>query len=394
MRTNDDRLGQTDYEYDAAHSLVALRHKGVGLSFQADLSGNLSAKPGLTGVRMGAANQLQATADETIKYNHRGHIAQRLKSDGNTYYYGYNALDQLEKVTDDSGFHWVASYDGLGRRIVKEWTDGFESHKTEFYWDNRRLAVEIQDEQRVRIYVYPRHRSFVPIIMIEYDSPDQDSPSGRRFDLLYDQRGQVVEVLDASGSSVWSASVQPYGEVNVRSADGFQFPLRLPGQYCDSEIGLSYNRYRYYDDGLGRYIQVDPLGIAGGLNVYSYPANPLTCVDLEGLHKSGKKKVPKKSRNGQNGVADSSVASPGTTTRGPVLATTKQAQEAAENLGFKKANAKSHGQAVFTDGKRFITPDIDGHNGGVWKMAKSVKDLGRKNTRMGTYDANLNRIGD
>ncbi len=34
------------------------------------------------------------------------------------------------------------------------------------------------------------------------------------------------------------------------------------------------------------------------------------------------------------------------------------------------------------------------HNGGVWKMAKSPEALNSKNTRMGTYDANLNRIGD
>jgi hypothetical protein len=41
-----------------------------------------------------------------------------------------------------------------------------------------------------------------------------------------------------------------------------------------------------------------------------------------------------------------------------------------------------------------ITPDIDGHNGGIWKMGKTIKDLNSKSTRMGTYDKNLNRIGD
>nr|WP_319937977.1 RHS repeat-associated core domain-containing protein [Sphingomonas sp. S2-65] len=28
-------------------------------------------------------------------------------------------------------------------------------------------------------------------------------------------------------------------------------PLRLPGQYCDAETGLHYNRFRYYDPALG-----------------------------------------------------------------------------------------------------------------------------------------------
>ncbi|WP_408981254.1 toxin C-terminal domain-containing protein [Pseudomonas sp. B21-028] len=38
--------------------------------------------------------------------------------------------------------------------------------------------------------------------------------------------------------------------------------------------------------------------------------------------------------------------------------------------------------------------DLDGHNGGAWKMADAVKALGRKEMRSGTYDINLKRIGD
>ncbi len=40
------------------------------------------------------------------------------------------------------------------------------------------------------------------------------------------------------------------------------------------------------------------------------------------------------------------------------------------------------------------TPDVDKHNGGVWKGADSVKKLGSRRTRSGTYDMDLNRIGD
>ncbi len=78
--------------------------------------------------------------------------------------------------------------------------------------------------------------------------------------------------------------------------------------------------------------------------------------------------------------------------------TTKEATEAAKKLGYDKVNEKSHGQPVFKNAKnkkpKYITPDVDMHNGGVWKGADSVKDLGSKSTRLGTYDANLNRIGD
>ena len=62
--------------------------------------------------------------------------------------------------------------------------------------------------------------------------------------------------------------------------------------------------------------------------------------------------------------------------------------------GYRKTNYKSHGQSVYTNGKNYISPDRDGHNGGIWKMAKDEKLLKRKETRMGTYDVNLNRVGD
>ena len=62
--------------------------------------------------------------------------------------------------------------------------------------------------------------------------------------------------------------------------------------------------------------------------------------------------------------------------------------------GFKKMKQRSHGQPIYTDVKRYISPDRDGHNGGVWKMADSPDELRHRNTRSGTYDENLTRIGD
>ena len=71
-----------------------------------------------------------------------------------------------------------------------------------------------------------------------------------------------------------------------------------------------------------------------------------------------------------------------------------EATTAAERLGFRRTNYRSHGQPVFTDGRgRFITPDVDSHIGGVWKMADSPQNLGSRSTRIGTFDANLNWIG-
>ncbi|EOI3548374.1 RHS repeat-associated core domain-containing protein [Cronobacter dublinensis] len=59
--------------------------------------------------------------------------------------------------------------------------------------------------------------------------------------------------------------------------------LLLPGPLPDRESGIHYNLFRYYDTVAGRYTQMDLIGLAGGLNIYSYVGDPLVWVDVLGL---------------------------------------------------------------------------------------------------------------
>ena len=59
--------------------------------------------------------------------------------------------------------------------------------------------------------------------------------------------------------------------------------IRFQGQYYDHETGLHYNRFRYYDPDVGRFIHQDPLGLKGGDNLYSYTPNPNNWIDPLGL---------------------------------------------------------------------------------------------------------------
>ncbi|POA27309.1 MULTISPECIES: RHS repeat-associated core domain-containing protein, partial [unclassified Pseudomonas] len=73
------------------------------------------------------------------------------------------------------------------------------------------------------------------------------------------------------------ASLKHFGEEQLEQ------PLRFQGQYFDAESGLHYNRHRYYNPDIGRYLTPDPSKLAGGLNGYQYTPNPTGWVDPLGL---------------------------------------------------------------------------------------------------------------
>ena len=96
-------------------------------------------------------------------------------------------------------------------------------------------------------------------------------------------------ITNATGQAVWRwDNTDPFGgnppDENPSGLGIFSCNLRLPGQYFDKETNLHYNYFRDYDAAIGRYIQSDPIGLAGGINTYAYvDGNPLSTIDPLGL---------------------------------------------------------------------------------------------------------------
>ena len=279
LRTEDSLSGNWRYEYDACHRLVRrLRPGGEADGFEFDAAGNLLRQAGLEGVLLQSGNRLHTANGDVFEYDHRSHISRRLNTRQTTNY-AYDSRDMLVECTLASGT-WRATYDALGRRISKS----FREQEYLFYWDSDRLAAEIFPDGRVRIYLYTDRLALTPVMFLEYASMNADPKSACRYFVFSDQIGTPVLIEDDHGTTVWSARIDPFGRVQIGNGSRIEFHLRFPGHYFDSETGLHYNRFRYYSPELGRYLQADPYGIAGGLNVYSYAeGNPLTQVDVRGL---------------------------------------------------------------------------------------------------------------
>jgi RHS repeat-associated protein len=278
LRLEDSLFGAHSCSYDAAHRLreVALPDNSRQ-AFAYDAAGNLMRAPGLTGVVLGQGNQLRSANGDSFSYDSRGRLVERCHPLSSTTY-EYDSKDMLVAVKTGQET-WKAEYDAIGRRVRKE----ADRSAVEYYWDTDRLVAERDSNGRLRVYVYADDLALTPFLLIDYASADSSGPPGIPYFLFSNQVGAPVLIENQAGEVVWRCTYTPYGSATVHPDSAIACHLRFPGHYFDSETGLHYNRFRYYSPELGRYLQMDPEGIPGGLNLYAYTRNPLVQVDVRGL---------------------------------------------------------------------------------------------------------------
>lgn len=100
-----------------------------------------------------------------------------------------------------------------------------------------------------------------------------------------DANKNVTELTDCEGAVVAHYEYSPFGMVTKLSGDyAATNPFRFSSEYYDSETGLVYYNYRYYDPQLGRWLSRDPIEEEGGYNLFAILENEvINYYDQNGL---------------------------------------------------------------------------------------------------------------
>lgn len=265
------------FQYDETDNLTALnrRQEGVPAGFHAEEAHRLQYEAGNILIRRG---------ETAYTYDTVGQRVTKTDQDGKTTRYQWNPVGQLSQVILPDGQQWQYQYDALNRRVKKIGP----SQTIEFVWDGPRVlhevAYETKGDETASDQGASREHS---IVHWEFDpygfEPIAKVEHRQLFLCVNDAAGNPRELIDSTGQVAWSAQFTTWGEVQHCRVSKVSCPVRFQGQWYDEETGLHYNRLRYYDPLIGRFISPDPIGLLGGVNEFVYAVNPTGWVDPYGL---------------------------------------------------------------------------------------------------------------
>ncbi|MFE1315733.1 putative T7SS-secreted protein [Streptomyces sp. NPDC058755] len=215
----------------------------------------------------------------------------RLSRKPDTWRYSWDAEDRLTQVLTPDGTVWRYQYDALGRRVSKQriadnGVDVLE--QVDFSWDGVSLCEQTTNwgSSAGSVTLTWHLNGAEAVAQSErrtMDAVPQEEIDARFFAIVSDLSGSPCELVDESGEIAWRSQATNWGKRSWSVRSRAYTPLRFPGQYFDPETGLHYNYLRYYDPEVGRYVSLDPLGLAPAANPVTYVDRPSVTCDPLGL---------------------------------------------------------------------------------------------------------------
>lgn len=269
-----DRRGVQSFGYDGLDRLTSATHPlTFDQTFSYDPVGNRTTNASL----YNAGNQLTEDSSFTYEYDLNGNLVRKtFKVSGNHTDYTYDAENRLIRVDEFAfgsptpGATSTYQYDGLGRRIEK--VGNGITHR--YIYDGEDILLEYDETNTL-----PARYTHGPGV----DEPIAMTRGGSTFFYHQDGLGTVTDLTDTTGTTAEAYTYDAWGNV-IEQTGSIENPYQFTGREFDAETGLYYYRARYYDPTIGRFLASDPIGLAGGSNIYSYVYNnPLRYADPLGL---------------------------------------------------------------------------------------------------------------
>jgi RHS repeat-associated protein len=187
----------------------------------------------------------------------------------------YNQANEMASATTPSASA-TYKYDLVGQRLEKTVSGSYP-----ILYQFSRTGGELLSENNLHNgqtadYIYLNGRPVGEV----------NPTTGNLYFTHTDRLDTPQKLTDSTQTVVWNALYQPFGGTPSVTGTLTTQSLRLPGQQFDAETGLNHNGFRDYAPALTRYIESDPIGLAGGMNTYQYAvANPLKYLDPNGQNR-------------------------------------------------------------------------------------------------------------
>jgi RHS repeat-associated protein len=273
-----------DYDYDGISRLTSASYPTdlnlpASETFPYDAAGNRDDDPAKAKPWEYDANNRTLSSpspqgpDTDYTFDADGNLATR-DAPGASQTFTFDRTNRLRRVEEGASTLAEYLYDPFGRRIAKTESGGI----TWFLWDGDQLLGEYDGSgARTRRYAYAG--GFAPLQVAD--------PAGGGGETIYDVHTDHLDtprlLTDSAGAPVWRAAYEAFGKVALEAGNSVTFNVRFPGQYFDAETELHYNRMRYLDPSIGRYVSADPIGQAAGINLFHYAFNrPVSFADPRG----------------------------------------------------------------------------------------------------------------